>query len=175
MAGHSKWKQVKEKKRAADKKRGLLFSKLLKAIAVAAKKESKPEFNPRLKALIEKARQFNVPQENIERAIKRVKIQAEKLEEILIEAYGPGGVALIIQAITDNKNRTIQEIKTLLKDWGGRLVPPGSASWAFVEESSGWRAKFKQGVGEKDKEKTENLIRTLEEHDDVQKIYTNLS
>src|SRR3989338_7322117 len=110
MAGHNKWKQIKVKKGVLDKKRSALFSKLLKAITVAARDEEKPEFNPRLKAVLERAKQANVPQENIERAIKKVRERAQNLEEILIEAYGPGGAAVIIEAITDNRNRTVQEI-----------------------------------------------------------------
>src|SRR3989344_1522407 len=105
MSGHSKWHQIKHKKGAADQKRGVAFSKLLNAISVAAKTESNPDFNPRLRSAVEKARESNVPKDNIERAINKAK-ESSGLEEVLIEAYGPEGVAVIIEAITDNKNRT---------------------------------------------------------------------
>src|SRR3989344_3166194 len=113
MSGHSKWSQIKHKKGEADQKRGVAFSKLLNAISVAAKSEPNPDFNPRLRTAIEKAKEANVPKDNIERAINKAK-EGDALEEILIEAYGPEGVAVIIEAITDNSNRTISEIKNIL-------------------------------------------------------------
>jgi YebC/PmpR family DNA-binding regulatory protein len=175
MAGHNKWKQIKEKKGALDKKRGALFSKLLKAVTVAARDGEKPEFNPRLKASLERARQANVPQDNIERALKKVKEKNENLEEVLVEAYGPGGVALIIGAITDSRLRTLQEIKLILKENGGRLAEPGATAWAFESSpEKERRPRFRQEVVGEDKRKTEQLIGLLEEHEDVQNIYTNL-
>lgn len=177
MAGHNRWKQIKEKKGALDQKRGALFSKLLRAIALAAKKEPNPEFNPHLRAAILRAKQLNVPQENIERAIKRTGEQAQNIEEFIIEAYGPGGAALIIETITSNKSKTLQEIKLLLKKHNSRLAEPGSVIWAFnrpTGESSGWEPKFKQKVKTEEKENIEKLISMLENHNDVQKIYTNL-
>ncbi len=175
MSGHNKWKQIKEKKGVLDKKRGALFSKLLKAITIAARDGEKPEFNPRLKAALERAKQANVPQENIERAVKKVRDRAENLEEILIEAYGPGGTAIIVEAITDSKNRTIQEIKLVLKERGGRIAEPGATAWAFeTAPDGGRRPKFKQELKGEDKEKLAKLIEELEGQEDVQKIWTNL-
>jgi YebC/PmpR family DNA-binding regulatory protein len=175
MAGHSKWKQIKEKKGALDKKRSALFSKLLKAVTVAAREEESPEFNPHLKAAIERAKQSNVPQENIERAIKKVKERAENLEEVLIEAYGPGGVAFIIEAITDSKLRTVQEIKSVLKEHGGRIAGKGATAWAFeVLPDKNWRPKFKQEISEEDKNKVTSLVQALDDLDDVQGVHTNL-
>src|SRR3989338_6534246 len=104
MSGHSKWKQIKHQKEAADQKRGLLFSKLLKAIAIAAKDDSNPQFNLRLRAAIREAKEGNVPFDNIERAVKRASERSEALEELLLEGYGPGGAALLIVATTDNSN-----------------------------------------------------------------------
>lgn len=176
MAGHSHWAGIKHKKGVADQKRGKLFSKLLKAIAVAAKKESDPQFNPRLRTAIEKAKSSNVPLENIERAIKKAS-EEKDLEEIIIEAYGPSGIALIIEAVTDNSNRTINEIKTALKDGGGKFAEPGSVRWAFeppIGENQEWKSKFPQKIEEEEKEKLQKLIAILEEHEDVQKIYTNV-
>ncbi|KKU98951.1 MAG: transcriptional regulator, partial [Candidatus Jorgensenbacteria bacterium GW2011_GWC1_48_8] len=120
MAGHSHWKQIKERKGKADERRGAEFSKLLRAVTVQAKQEKNPDFNPGLRAAVERARTGGVPRENIERAIEKAASGEGTTEEIILEAYGPGGTALVIQALTDNKNRTIQEIKNILKDGGGR-------------------------------------------------------
>ncbi|MFH0712928.1 MAG: YebC/PmpR family DNA-binding transcriptional regulator [Candidatus Jorgensenbacteria bacterium] len=174
MSGHNKWKQIKEKKGVLDKKRSAVFSKLLKAITVVARDGESPDFNPRLKAALERAKQSNVPQENIERAIKKVRERAENLEEILIEAYGPGGAALIIEAITDNRLRTVQEIKIILKDYGGRIAAPGATAWAFeLSPDRSRQPKFKQELGGGDKDKLEKLVGELEDHEDVQKVYKN--
>ncbi|MBI4033954.1 MAG: YebC/PmpR family DNA-binding transcriptional regulator [Candidatus Brennerbacteria bacterium] len=172
MSGHSKWHQIRRKKEIIDQKRGKLFTKLLKEVTVAARDEAKPEFNPRLKAAVERARQFNVPQENIERAIQKTS-ETGNLEEIAVEAYGPGGAALIIEAISDNRNRTIQEIKAVLKEHGGRIAEPGATAWAFEKSGEGWRPKFKRGLESEDREEARNLVLALEGHDDVQKVYTN--
>jgi YebC/PmpR family DNA-binding regulatory protein len=176
MAGHSHWKQIKEHKGAADVKKGALFSKLLKAISAAAKNGIDPDFNPRLRAAILKAREANVPQENIERAIKKAK-DSDALTEIMMEAYGPGGTAIIMKGVTDNTNRTTQEIKSILRDFEGKLAEPGSVKWAFDfvqnETGSHWQAKFKQQLTEDDKNKLRALIETLEEQDDIEKVYTN--
>jgi YebC/PmpR family DNA-binding regulatory protein len=175
MAGHSKWKQIKHKKEITDKKRGQLFAKLLNAIRLAAKNEPNPDFNPRLRTAIEKAKEAQVPQENIERALKQS--NNESLEEVIIEAYGPGGSALIIEAVTDNRHRTINEIKSILSDWGAKFSEPGSVRWLFTKSStnnqSDWQANFKQELKEDDRQKLNELIKALEEHDDVQKVFTN--
>jgi len=134
MSGHSHWKSIKRVKEAEDKKRGQIFSKLSRAISAAVRENgSNPEMNPKLRLAIEMARSFNMPKENIERAIKRGsgEIEGAKLEEILLEAYGPGGIAIIIEGITDNKNRTFGEIKQILNQNGGKLVGEGSVKWMF--------------------------------------------
>lgn len=175
MAGHSKWKQIKHKKSATDQKRSRLFSKLLKAISVAARQESNPQFNPRLRTTIEKARAGNVPQDNIDRAVNKA-LENKDLEDLIIEAYGPGGSALLISAITDNGNRTVSEIKKILNDAGAKFAEPGSVRWAFeasIPEQTEWQAKFKQEIGAEDKIKLEILIQELESRDDTQKVYTN--
>jgi YebC/PmpR family DNA-binding regulatory protein len=175
MAGHSKWKQIKYQKEAADKKRGALFSKLLQAITVAAKTDPNPQFNPRLRAAINKAKENNVPGENIERAIKRASDKSSALEELLLEGYGPGGVAVIITAITDNPNRTIPEIKKILGEHGAKLSEPGSVRWAFIPPTPGgdWQAKFTQKTDTETMEKLKALLEELEDHPDVQNIYHN--
>jgi len=176
MAGHSHWKQIKTKKATSDQKKGALFSKLLNAIAIAARSEPNPQFNPRLRTTIEKAKEHGVPQENIERAVKRAQAVSEELQELILEVYGPGGAALIIQAITNNKNRTVQEIKTILKEWQGRLAEPGGAAWAFEKQidSSEWKAKFYHDLSPAEKERLQNLAKALEEHDDVQSVFNNI-
>lgn len=175
MSGHSKWKKIKHQKGAADQKRGRIFSKLLAAISIAAKEESNPQFNPRLRSTIEKAKENNVPLENIERAIKRSQ-EVKTLEELVIEAYGPEGAAVLIEAITDNRNRAISEIKKIINDQGAKWADSGSVFWAFEPPAGGsgeWRVKFKNEISAEGKEKLEKLIEALEEHDDVQKVYTN--
>lgn len=165
MAGHSHWKQIQHKKGVADQKRSRLFSKLLNAIAVAAKKDPSPQFNPTLRTAIEKAKAQGVPQENIERAINRLG-DHERLEELTIEAYGPGGTALLIETVSDNKNRTIAEIKSVLKEQNAKWAEPNSVRWVFEQN-------FKQDLNEDDKRKLSALITALQEHDDVQNVRHN--
>lgn len=133
MSGHSHFKSIKYKKGLADAKRGQAFSKLASEIAVAAREGGDPDFNAKLRLAIEKARDLRMPTENIERAIKRGtgEIAGEKLEEVLFEAYGPGGIAIIVEGITDNKNRTLGEIKQILNQNGGKLVGEGAVKWMF--------------------------------------------
>jgi YebC/PmpR family DNA-binding regulatory protein len=175
MAGHSHWKQIQHKKGAADQKRGQLFSKLLNAISAAARHELNPQFNPRLRATIDKARDHGVPQENIERAIQRANGDGDQLQEIIMEAYGPGGTALIIEGITDNQNRLIAEMKNILKKHQAKRAEPGSVRWAFTrsDENPEWQPKFVQELNNEDKQKLEKLIQELENHDGVQKVYHN--
>ncbi len=179
MSGHSHWAGIKHKKGAADQKRGRVFSKLLAAISAAAKTESNPEFNPRLRTAIETAKENKVPAENIERAVQRASEQGINLEELVFEAYGPGGTAILIEAISDKKNRTVQEIKLLLNELGGKWAEGGSVRWAFDLSAGGnggdrtWTAKFPQEIGGEDKNKLGALLAALEEHGDVQNVYTN--
>lgn len=177
MAGHSHWKQIKNQKGTADKKRGQVFSKLLAAITVAARGESNSQFNARLRAAVLKAKENQVPQENIDRAISKASSQDENAEELTVEAYGPGGSALIIEAITSSSNRTMNELKQILNDHDAKLAPPGSASWAFDPpqgEVFEWRPKFPQTFDAAAKEKNEVLIADIENQADVQNVYTNI-
>ncbi len=179
MSGHSHWAGIKHKKEITDQKRGKIFSKLLAAISAAAKTEPNPDFNPRLRTAVQKAREASVPQENIERAIKRAAETGAALEELVFEAYGPGGIALLMTAISDNRNRTVQEVKLALKERGGKWAEEGSVRWAFEfapsEDGSGiaWRAKFPQDVAPDDAAKLAALIEALEEVNDVQAVITN--
>jgi YebC/PmpR family DNA-binding regulatory protein len=134
VAGHSKWANIKHRKAAQDAKRGAAFQKLVRAIIVAAKEGGgDPGMNMKLKAAIERAKSASVPSDNIERAIKRGtgEIEGAVYEEIMYEVYGPGGVAILIEATTDNKNRTTPEIRALLSRNGGNLGEVGCVSWIF--------------------------------------------
>lgn len=178
MSGHSHWAGIKHKKEATDQKRGKVFSKLLAAVSAAAKSEPNPDFNPRLRTAIAKAKEASVPQENIERAVKRASEMAMNLEELTFEAYGPGGIALMIHAISDNKNRTVQEIKSILKEHGGKWAETGSVRWAFEAPAGGegeWKAKFPQEIPEEEKAKLAALVAALNENDDVQSVATTLA
>ena len=132
MSGHSKWSQIKHKKAISDQKKGQVFSKLAREITVAAKGNPDPKTNYQLKSIIDKARSVNMPQENIERAIKRVSEKnAAQLSEVQLEAIGPAGVAIIIRAITDSPNRTLNDLRILLSKVGVRTAGEGSLSWMF--------------------------------------------
>jgi YebC/PmpR family DNA-binding regulatory protein len=134
MSGHSKWSQIKRQKGAADVKRGQLFSKLTLPIILAARSGGgDPEANFSLKMAIERARTANMPKENIERAIERGtgKAGGTQIEEVLYEALGPAGISIIIEAATDNKNRTASEVKNTLAKFGGKLTGAGAASYLF--------------------------------------------
>ncbi len=233
MSGHSKWATIKHQKGAADQKRGKIFTKIGHMIAIAAKEGgANPESNFKLRLAIEKARQVNMPQSTIEKAIKRGtgKGAEGQIEEAIYEAVGPEGLAIIIKAATDNKNRTLSEVKNILAKNGGKLGASGSLSWQFspsgiidlgptklseeqelaiieagaedikIENDSiliYTTSKDLQKVKEKldhlgikiasaelgfvpkntikiDVAKVEKLLNALDEHDDVQEIYTNL-
>jgi len=134
LAGHSKWAQIKRKKAANDAKRGSMFTKLIREITVAARAGGgDPAFNPRLRLAIETAKAANMPSDNIERAIKRGtgELEGVSYEEVTYEGYGPGGVALYIETLTDNANRTVAEIRHILNKHGGSLGQSGSVAWQF--------------------------------------------
>lgn len=179
MSGHSHWAGIKHKKEITDQKRGKVFSKLLAAISAAAKSEPNPDFNPRLRTAIAKAKEVAVPQENIERAVKRAAEAGGNLEELVFEAYGPGGTAIIAEAISDNRNRTVQEVKTVLKEHGGKWAETGSVRWAFEPPARGagseleWKAKFPQEISEEDAKKLLALVEALEDNTDVHNVFTN--
>ncbi len=133
MSGHSKWAQIKRQKGVADAKRGQLFTKLGRELSVAAREGgADPNLNPRLRLAVQKAREANMPMENIERAIKRGSDRNEAaLEEIVYEGYGPGGAAILIEALTDNRNRAAAEIRNIFTRAGGSLGETGCVAWLF--------------------------------------------
>jgi YebC/PmpR family DNA-binding regulatory protein len=138
MSGHSKWKTIKRQKGATDAKRGQLFTKLSMAITLAVRQGggvADLNSNPRLRLAIDTARSANMPKENIDRAIQRAAgKQASEMEEVVYEGFGPGGFSMIIEAITDNKNRTTPEIKSKVEKLGGRLGVQGSVSYQFAQK-----------------------------------------
>ena len=149
MSGHSKWHTIKHKKGAADAKRGKVFTRILKEMTVAARMGGgDPNGNPRLRAAIAEAKANNMPKDNIERAVKRGtgEIEGVTYEELTYEGYGPGGVALIVEAMTDNTNRTTPEIRHIFEKNGGNLGTPGSVRFQF--ERKGYFAIEKSAVGE---------------------------
>src|SRR3989454_6096398 len=134
MAGHSKWKQIKRKKAVTDQRRGALFTKLIREIMIAAKQGGgDPGGNARLRTAIDAAKAENMPLDNIERAVKKGtgELEGVTYEEVTYEAYGPGGAALLIEATTDNPNRTVAEIRHVFQRFGGNLGAANSAAWMF--------------------------------------------
>jgi YebC/PmpR family DNA-binding regulatory protein len=132
MSGHSKWATIKRQKGANDAKKGLVFTKLGKQLAVAARGGTDPVTNPGLAMVIEQAKAANMPLVNIERAIQRVADKnAAQLEEVIYEGYGPGGIAVLIECATDNKNRTVAAVRATLSKHGGRMAEGGAVSYLF--------------------------------------------
>lgn len=136
MAGHSKWAQIKRKKAVNDSRRGQAFTKLIREITVAARHGGDPGFNPRLRLAVDTAKAANMPAENIERAIKKGtgELEGVNYEEITYEGYGPGGVALFIETLTDNSTRTVADIRHALTKHGGSLGTTGSVAWQFERQ-----------------------------------------
>lgn len=133
MSGHSHFSSIKHKKAITDAKRGQIFSKLARQISIAAKEGDDPEMNPQLRQSLDKAKSLNMPKDNIERAIKKGtgELNGIKLESVIFEAYGPGNIAIIIEGITDNKNRALAEVKQILNQNNGKLAQSGSVKWLF--------------------------------------------
>jgi YebC/PmpR family DNA-binding regulatory protein len=237
MSGHSKWATIKRKKSALDAKRGKAFTKLIKEITVAAKSGSDLGGNPRLRLLVEKAKEINMPHDNITRAIKRGsgELPGVSYEEYTYEGYGPFGVAVMVDVLTDNKNRTVPEIRRLFSHTGGSMGETGSVNWMFeksgvisipkaghteddvleklldydikdissddemititcepkateaikkalkdtgytiAEGNIEWVAKTTAALDDEKAEKVYEFLSELEDHDDVQNVYSNLA
>src|ERR1051325_8893106 len=137
MSGHSKWATIKHKKAATDAKRGKAFTRLIKEIMIAARNGGDPDSNPRLRTAITAAKAVSMPADNIKRAIMRGagELEGGQIEEIMFEGYGPGGAAVLVQVATDNRNRTVSEIRHLFSKNGGNLAEQGSVSWMFERKS----------------------------------------
>ncbi len=151
MSGHSRWAGIKHKKMAQDAKRGKIFTKIIRELTIAARQGGgNPENNPRLRKAIEMAKEFNMPQDNVKKAIMRGtgEIPGTVYEEVVYEGYGPGGVAVILEATTDNKNRTTAEIRKIFNQYGGSLGETGCVSWNF--EQKGYITINKTDVSEEE-------------------------
>jgi YebC/PmpR family DNA-binding regulatory protein len=176
MSGHSKWAQIKRGKAVTDAAKSRVFSRFARLIALESKKASGSVNAPNLASVVTRAKAANMPKDNIERAIaKGISKDAGELEQVTYEAYGPAGVAIIIDALTDNRNRTTQEIKHLLSKNGAEMATPGAALWAFQKSGDGSYVPNEplmeaSGVEE---EQLGAILDALDEHDDVQRVYTN--
>ncbi len=178
MSGHNKWSKIKNKKAVSDAEKSKIFSKLVRFITLESKKCKGDINSPSLRGAIEKAKSANVPNENIERAIKKgIGGEGGEMEQITYEAYGPGGCALIIEALTGNRNKAAQEIKHILSKNGYELASIGSASWAFKKNPVGseeaWTPQITVSLNEEDNKKLEALIGELEDNEEVQDVFTN--
>lgn len=174
MSGHSKWSQIKRKKAVTDAARSKVFSKFARLIAVESKKVGGNTSAPSIRAVIDRAKAAHMPKDNIERAVaKGSASDLATFESIVYETYGPGGVAILIETLTGNRNRTAQEIKFLLSEHGCALLAPGSAQWAFSKDGNGYSPKTVVALAEDDGQKLSTILESLDEHDDVQEIYTN--
>jgi YebC/PmpR family DNA-binding regulatory protein len=136
MAGHNKWSKVKRYKEVADKKKGAAFSKVLKEIMIAARTGADPDLNFRLRKAIDDAKALSVPKDNIDRALKKAsgELEGQTLEELTYEGYGPGGIAILIECVTDNRNRTHAEFRRIFEKNGGAIAEMGAVAWGFEKK-----------------------------------------
>jgi len=150
MSGHSKWANIKHRKAAVDAKRGKTFTKIIRELTVAARLGGDPNTNPRLRIAIAAAKNQNMPKDTIDRAIKRGtgELGGEELHEIAYEGYGPGGSAVLVQVLTDNKNRTVSEIRRIFTKYGGNLGESGCVGWIFEKKG---RIAFDKGSVDEDR------------------------
>ncbi len=159
MSGHSKWAQIKRQKATTDAKKSAVFGKFARLIAVESRAAKGDVNSPSLRATIERARAINMPKDNIDRAVLKGKEGGgAEMESIVYEMYGPGGVAIVIDALTDSRNRTNQELKHLLSEQGLAIATPGSALWAFKKGPDGSR---EAGVDGRDRRRGSGQARNL--------------
>ncbi len=174
MSGHNKWAQIKRQKGAADAAKSKLWGKLGKRIAVESKLAKGDVSAASLRSAIDLAKKANMPKDTIDRAIQKgTAADSAELESITYEAYGPGGAAIIIETVTDNRNRTAQEIKHLLSVNGLALASPGSALWAFEKTAEGYDSKNEIPLSEEDSAKLMGIMEAIDSHDDVENVSTN--
>jgi YebC/PmpR family DNA-binding regulatory protein len=181
MSGHSKWHKVKHQKAVKDPRRAKLFARHIREIEVAARKNSNPSINVELASAIEKARAINLPKDNIQAAIERAagRAKGQKLESFTYAAFGPQGAALIISGQTDNKNRTLSEIRQALKTAGGTLAELKAVLWQFEkqeqEDGISYRPKTQLKIEKPQRQKIQELITNLETIPEVDAVFTNVS
>lgn len=176
MSGHNRWSQIKQQKGASDAAKSRTFSRFSRLITIEAKKANGNMSSPGVVSAINRAKAANMPKDSIDRAIAKGNSKdAAELDSVAYEFYGPGGSAVIISALTDNKNRTTQEVKHLLTKNGYELGTPGSALWAFTKTPDGHYVPNEplMDVSGSDEEKLANILTLLDEHEDVQEITTN--
>lgn len=172
MSGHNKWSKIKHKKAATDAQKSKIFGKMAKLIKVAVKDAGGDVNASSVMAVVDRAKAVSMPKDNIDRALKSAG-QGADLEAITYEAYGPGGVAMIIETLTDSRNRTAAEVKHIFTKRGMEIANPGSAMWAFTKEGMDWVPNQTTEIDDSTGAKLEELIEALEEQDDVQDVYTN--
>ncbi len=175
MSGHSKWSQVKRQKSVTDAAKSRVFSRFARLITLESKKAGGTPTAPGLSVAIARAKAANMPKENIERAIaKGISKDSGDLEQIVYEAYGPSGVAMLIDALTDNRNRTTQDLKHLLSLQGVEVATPGAASWAFTKQGGTYvpHEPLLEVSGD-DEKQLQTILEVLDAHDDVQQVFTN--
>lgn len=176
MSGHSKWSQIKRQKGVSDAAKSRAFSKFAREITMESKKASGNVSSPALSAVIARAKAINMPKDNIERAVaKGISKDSGDVEQVAYEFYGPGGVAVIVCALTDSRNRTTQEIKSLLSKNAFELGTPGSASWAFAKQPDGRYVANEplMDIAAGDETKLSDILTLLDELDDTQEVATN--
>jgi YebC/PmpR family DNA-binding regulatory protein len=174
MSGHNKWSKIKRQKASTDAAKSKIFSKYSRLITAESKKAKGDINSPSLAFVVEKARKENMSKDVIERAIKKgLGNEAGSMEAITYEAYGPGGCALIIDSLTDNRNKAAQEVKHILSKNGASLAEMGAASWAFKKENGEWHATITVPLEDADLETLGKIVDELEDNDEVQAVYTN--
>jgi YebC/PmpR family DNA-binding regulatory protein len=174
MSGHNKWSKIKNQKAVTDARKSKIFTKMVRLLTVEAKKSKGNLNSPGLKTVIDKAKSFNVPNDTIDRAIKKAGTDnSATMDSVTYEAYGPGGVAIIIDTLTDNRNKAAGEVKHILSEHGSELAAIGSAAWAFTKTHEGWVPNMTVPLSDEDYVKLESLVDELEDNDEVQEVYTN--
>lgn len=175
MSGHSKWATIKRDKAANDSKRSQAFSKLSRLITVAAKKGGGDlDSNPALRLAVEKAKEARMPKENIEKAIDKGtgKLSGDQIEEVTYEGFGPGGFAFLVSTVTDNRNRTVAELRTMFSRHGGTLGGAGSTAYIFGSDPKN-PVFMMEVTDDETADKLFDFVEALEDHDDVQEVYYN--
>lgn len=178
MSGHNKWSQIKHRKGAADAKKSKVFSMLSREITIQSKLAGGDANSSLVKTAVEKARKANMPKDSIERAVKKgAGKDSSSFEKVMYEGYGPGGVAIVATGITDNTNRTSNEVKHIFSKAEFSIGTPGSAIWAFSKtdsaEGTKWIPNMEMEISDADGEKLGSLTDALESHDDIEEVFTN--
>jgi YebC/PmpR family DNA-binding regulatory protein len=174
MSGHNKFSKIKHLKAKNDAQKSKNFGKIVRLLTVESKKSGGNLKSPGLIAAIDKAHKENMPNDTVDRAIKKgATDNSATMESIIYETYGPSGIAILIEALTDNKNKAAQEIKHILSLNGFDLASPGSASWAFTKTAGTWTATTMMPLEDADIELLTKLVEELEENEEVQQVFTN--